>query len=752
MSASPGLDFETYSEAGMVYREDARKWVSLAGPGATKKGLELVGMHVYAQHPSTEIISLSYDLQDGVGKRWWAPFCPPPVELFDYIARGGVLSAFNAGFEFAIWYWVAYRKLGWPMLPLEQLDCSAARARAYGLPGQLGRASAVIGVALKDSALGRKVINRYSIPRNPTKADPRLRIQPYDDAPQCRDLYQYNGDDVDAEASVTAYCPPLSPAQREAWLTSERINLRGIPIDLETVEHCIAVLEQVTQIFTQELQRLTNGAVGSASEIAKIQEWLRTRGVFIYSMDDEAVTTALKGLDRTTHPSEYRVLQIRSALASAGVKKLYSFKYQAGADGRVRGCYVWHQAHTGRYASHGTQTHNMKSGGPVLHKCPACACLYLRAAVTSTCPVYGCGAHADNATPMEWDAEVAEFCIKQFATRNAGWCLQLFGDQVLEVMAGCTRAFLQTPPQSEFICSDYTAIEGVGVACLAGEQWRIDVFKSHGKIYEMCASKITGTPFEEYVEYKKRTGQHHPHRKPYGKVPELASGYQGWIGAWKAFGADEFMTDDQIKTAILAWRDASPAIVELWGGQYRKDPESWSFAPELYGLEGAWIWAYLHPGRPATYRYITYTFDPARDVMVCRLPSGRCLHYHRPALTQVPARGHGGPSWSITYWTDNSNPKKGPPGWVRVETYGGSLTENVTQAVCYDIFQHGMINVERAGYPVVLHTHDELGAEVPTGAGSIEEFEGLMVTLPAWCADWPIKAAGGWRGRRYRKE
>ena len=276
------------------------------------------------------------------------------------------------------------------------------------------------------------------------------------------------------------------------------------------------------------------------------------------------------------------------------------------------------------------------------------------------------------------------------------------------------------------ICSDYSAIEAVVLAQLAGEQWRIDVFNTHGKIYEMSAAKITGIPFDEIIDHKKRTGDHHPARGKIGKVAELASGYQGWVGAWKAFGADKHLSEDEIKSAVIAWRNESPAIVEFWRG-----------------LETAAHNAVMNPGHAYGYRDIAYKMSG--DVLYCRLPSGRFIIYHNPRL--VTADRFGKPVTKLTYMRNDSI-----YGWGRDDTYGGRLAENTVQAVSRDILAHAMPRLEAAGYKIVLHVHDEVAAEVPEGFGSVDELERIMGDLPAWAAGWPVRAAGGWRGVRYRKD
>jgi DNA polymerase len=210
------------------------------------------------------------------------------------------------------------------------------------------------------------------------------------------------------------------------------------------------------------------------------------------------------------------------------------------------------------------------------------------------------------------------------------------------------------------------------------------------------------------------------------------SGYQGGLGAWKKFGADKFMSDEQIKQAVQAWRRESPAIVKFW-----------------YAMEDNAIKAIQTPGHVFEYRGIG--FGVANDCLHIRLLSGRCLYYREPRL-QPDVTPWGREVQKISYMGWNSDYKKGPPGWMRLDTYGGHLTENVVQATARDILAHALVGLEHAGYRPVLHVHDEPCGEVPEGWGSVEEFEKIMTTLPSWAATWPIKATGGWRGKRYRKD
>ncbi len=302
--------------------------------------------------------------------------------------------------------------------------------------------------------------------------------------------------------------------------------------------------------------------------------------------------------------------------------------------------------------------------------------------------------------------------------RNLETLEHVFGD-ALDTISGCIRGLYIAAPGHDLICSDYSAIEAVVLAELAGERWRQEVFRTHGRIYEMSAAKITGVPMDE---------NRHPNRG-LGKLAELAGGSQGGVDAWKRFGADKFFDSDaEMLVAVKKWRRASPAIA----GDY----DAWGEWVDGFwkNLENAARSAIQNPGHPFIVRHITY--QVSEGTLYCRLPSGEFLTYHQPRLDSVIDK-YGRTNLEISFKGWNTNAMKGPVGWLRESTYGGKLAENVTQAVARDILAAALVRVENAGYPVVKHVHDEIVAEVPEGRGSIEELEALMVELPAWARGYP---------------
>ena len=1003
------IDFETYSEAGFIWNGSKYDMP----PNASKKGLPGVGIAVYAEHPSTEVLSCAYDLKDGKGKRLWTPIDPLPIDLMQHVFEGNLIEAWNCAFERWIWNYVCVPKYGWHPIRIEQMRDAMAKARAHALPGSLDPAGMVLDIKNKKLKDGMRLINKFSIPRTPTKADPRRRILPIDDPADQEKLHEYNLMDIAAEAEISSLIPDLSDDELAFWICDHRINDRGVQIDLPVVHAAIRIIESAYAKYNADLSTLTSGAVSAASEVARIKQWLMTYEIHVSSLDALNVRELLER--PALAPEVRRVLEIREAIGSAAVKKLYAMVNQSSSRGRLHELFVYHSARTGRAAGAGAQPQNLPNSGPDVWQCDSCG--KYRGPKLEICPWCGMGA----ATKREWCPRAVIDAVETIKSGSLQCVEWIWGD-ALATISGCLRGLFIAAPKHDLICSDYSAIEAVVLAELAGEEWRIDVFNTHGKIYEASAAAITGKTLDYYLEYKKETGSHHSDRK-LGKVAELAcftrdtqvltdrgyvdivdvlltdklwdgiewvthagivykgkkeiidldgvkitpshpvclgnswkeakllslnentlflalaigsenlplspyimtkstllarakklftqllfltykgervhgalnaqekklkrpilknilntpmfyqirntvdvwltgcvrqlrgvlafeisnltatevgeleyanhgktmranfcvmsllfrdgiilhskwivlmlteimkkvifvlypekkillikeksmifknestnlknvydivnagsrnrftiktnsghllvhnSGYGGWLGAWKQFGADShFASDDEIKQSILKWRHASPAIVEFWGGQEKK------WQPCFYGLEGAAILAVMNPGEIYSHQWITYQVH--NDILYCTLLSGRRLTYHRPRL-EPSERRPGTLSLSFEGW--NSNPMAGAMGWTRMWTYGGKLTENVVQATARDILAHAIVNLERAGYPVVLHVHDEIVAEVPEGVGSIDEFERIMSTMPEWASHWPVRAQGGWRAKRYGK-
>lgn len=743
----PSMDFETYSEAGFAIGETVK------GTGAGgKSGLPVVGTPVYAEHPSTEVLCLYYNMKDGKGIQAWMPGAPTPVDLLAHITNGGLVEAWNATFEWYIWNMVCTRRYGWPPLPLDQCRCAMAKSRRHSLPGSLDMAARVLGTPQKDKA-GKNLLQKLSRPHTPTKNRAEHRWTPATAWEDFVALYDYCRLDVIAEDNAAAHIPDLTPYELSTWQADQTINARGVQVDVDALDAALSILDQAERKYTLELAQLTQGAVGSVSEVAKFVEWTAAQGYAMPDMQKDTVETHLK---RSDVPANVRrALEIRATLGAANVKKLRTLKLQVSSDGRLRDQYKYCGAdRTGRWAAGGVQLQNITAKGPATCMCEGCGQIFGQTGSDIGCP--RCGSWMYHELP-EWTIEAVEQALFDIVhacrpfTNDFGplnYIERIWGDPIA-LLCGCLRGLFMAKDGHKLVCCDFSAIEAVAAACLSRCQWRIDVFSTPGAcIYTQSASKITGTPLYLYEQYKLEHNSHHPDRKKVGKIAELASGYGGWVNAWKAFGAS--MSDEEIKAAVLAWRDASPEIVEMWGGQYRWcGPGKWDYRPELFGLEGAVIQAILNPGK--CFSHIDITYGVRDDILFCRLPSGRFLHYHRPQLKEGTDKLDRGPCYRITFEGYNSNSAKGPIGWHRMDTFGGRLFENIVQAVSADIQGEAIKRLEAKGYPVVMHTHDEATAEIPEGFGSVEEMAAIMSERPSWAAWWPLKAAG-WQHKRYQKD
>ena len=726
MTPKVTIDFETYSEAGYT----------LLNGKVTGEGLSRVGVPAYAEHPSTDVLCLAYDLENEI--RLWVPhLSAPPKDLFRWVELGGAVEAHNIPFERWIWNSVCRKKYGFLPLPLEQQYCSLAKCRRFGVPPSLDEAAAVLGGEQKDKR-GKQLIQLLCRPNSWTKTRPYYRRQPWDHWDLYLELYEYCKQDVRTEKSVSLKVPDLTEYERRVWLTDQRINDRGVQIDTETLASSLSILSEFKPQANHRMAIATEGRVLSTDQSIAIAKWLTDNGAPTDSIKEEALTRLLEKDDLPEKCRE--VIKIRQSVAGANIRKLYTIRDQVSSDGRLRHQYVYCGAdQTGRWSSGGAQLQNLTSQGPKSYRCTHCGRVQGHA---DTCRECG----AEDLTPQDWD----DVAVTQAVTDIRSGDIWKFWPDIVDTMTGCLRALFIAKPGYKLVCCDFSSVEAMAAAELSGCPWRKEVFRTHGNIYAASASQATGTPLSEILDYKKQHGKHHPLRNGIGKVRELAGGYGGWIGAWKNFGADKyFNSDNEVKRDVLRWREKSPEIVEMWGGQFRQTgPRLSDGHPELYGLEGAAIWAIQNPNRSAHYRQIGYLYDGGS--LHCQLPSGRLIRYHRPKLIIQPGEWGRPPEYKITFWGFNTSTLKGKRGWICMETYGGRMFENTDQGTCGDIQAEALVRMEQEGWRPVMHTHDEGVAEVPVDGPDHTQLKQLFEVRPSWCRSWPIRA-DGWSGPRYKK-
>ncbi|WP_195509888.1 DNA polymerase [Clostridium tyrobutyricum] len=289
--------------------------------------------------------------------------------------------------------------------------------------------------------------------------------------------------------------------------------------------------------------------------------------------------------------------------------------------------------------------------------------------------------------------------------------LEILFDSIPDVLSQLIRTAFIPSNNSRFIVSDFSAIEARVIAWIAGEKWVIDTFKSSGKIYEMTASKMFGVPIEKIVK-----GNPEYELRQKGKVATLACGYQGSSGALIAMGAVKMgLKEDELPEIVTAWRKSNSNIVKLWRKIETaaiKSVDEKKVVKMQYGLE----------------------FSCRGGVLFIKLPSGRSLAYVRPRI-ETDVRFN---KPKLTY----EGIEQGTKQWGRLNTYGGKLTENIVQAIARDCLAEAMLRLDRAGYKIVFHVHDEVILDVPNGFGSLNEVNKIMGEPIEWAPGLPLKADG----------
>ncbi len=653
--------------------------------------LAKVGAYAYAEHPSTEILCMAWAIGDAEPQVWTRSFRDAPDvfrhlpnALIDHIANGGRVRAWNAGFERALWSAVCVGRFGFPEIPLGQWVDAMAVAAVAGYPLSLDKAAAALGLAEQKDAVGRRIMLKFCKPLPKRKSDAPGTIRWADDPAEFAALMAYCAQDVRTERAICKALPELTEEQQATWELTQRINDRGLPLDVAAIATVQRYLDEARRWWAIQLQAATGGTVtlDDLTATARLKDYLTVCGIPVADMT-KATVSAL--LERDDLPDAARlVLQGRASVGRSSTAKLDAMAACVNADGRVRGTLCYHGAHTGRWAGRLVQPQNMPS-------------------------------------------EAVEDVDEVLADMSAGVSVDLFrslwGDP-FDAAAGMVRGMIAAPAGRALAVADYSAIEARVLAWLAGEEWRLEVFRTHGKIYEASASVMFGIPLDAISKT-------HPARKK-GKISELALGYQGGAGALKAMGAIEMgLTEDELPGLVAAWRAANPAIVSYW-----RDVEQ-----AARGAARDHLTAF--PAGSAGRIVFKVSILKGLQVLRCRLPSGRILNYPEPKI--VVRDGPYGPRECLSYLGVNSITHQ----WVRIETWGGRLVENIVQAVSYDLMVHGLKTAKAAGFDLLLTVHDEAVAEVPEGS-TAEALEKALATLPAWARGLPFDAEG-YVSRRYRK-
>jgi DNA polymerase len=652
------------------------------------------GSYRYILDPSFEILLFAYSL-DGM-----------PVEVID-VASGQVIPlwlknalknplyikhAYNAAFE-----WFALSKyLGW--LPPDQWRDTMLHALYCGYPASLDAAGSAMGLPedKKKLTTGKALIRYFCVPCKPSNANGnRTRNLPRHDPAKWALFKEYNGQDVVTEMEIdhrlSAF--PVPAFVQKQWETDLMMNARGVAADMEMVSGALVIGATVKSQLMAEARQLSG--LDNPNSIKQLARWLTEAtdsDAEITSVTKETVATMLK---QPQPANVQRMLEIRQELGKTSTKKYDALETCIADDGRVRGLLQFYGANrTGRWAGRLVQVQNLPR--------------------TYTHPL-----------------PPARQLVKD---RNIDGLRLMYGS-INDTLSQLIRTAFVATPGNVLIDADFSAIEARVISWLAGQEWRLEVFRTHGKIYEASASQMFHVPIE-----KIKKGNPEYALRQRGKVAELALGYQGGVSAMRRMDTGhnlDDLSDDEVKGIVDRWRETNSMIRDLWnivdsaavtvitnGGAQTIRSETTdaviTLACELDVITGT--------------RYMTIL-----------LPSGRKLYYPSP---EIGVNRWGNPS--VSYMGQNQTTKR----WERVETYGGKLVENIVQAIARDCLAIAIENLEAQGLHVVFHIHDEVVIDTPAWADEdtmLDTVTKIMTKPIPWAQMLPLNA-DGWVDKYFKKD
>lgn len=647
--------------------------------------LKKCGVHRYVESPDFEILLFGFKWGDGQAH---VIDLAQGEQLPDHILAALddpkiLKTAYNAAFELAC----LSRHLG-RRLDETQWRCTSVHALYLGLPGNLGDVGKVIGLApdKQKSSIGWSLIRYFCIPCKPTKKNgERTRNLPHHDLAKWQLFKDYCAQDVESEHAISERLARFQVPDIEwkLWHLDQRMMNLGVLVDRELVEaaiECDTIFKQ--RLLTEAIQ-LTG--LGNPNSRNQLLAWLQEEE------DDDTITdltkkTVPKVLEATDSDVVRRVLELRQQLAKTSVSKYHAMARAVCSDGAVRGLTRFYGANrTGRWAGQIVQVQNLVSN-------------------------------------KLKDLDLARNLLK---ARDYDTLELLFGN-VPDTLSQLIRTAFVARPLCRLIPVDFSAIEARVIAWLAWCEWRLEVFQTHGKIYEASAEQMFKLP-------KGSVTKKSPYRQK-GKISELALGYQGGAGALKTMGALEMgLSEEELEPIKVAWREANPEIVDLWYSCERaaKDAVRNKTSVVLPVAAGRAKIAFIYES----------------GFLFIQLPSGRRLAYVKPRIeaedlyreTSAGGRYVVASAGSLTYEGLDQKTKQ----WTRLATYGGKLVENITQAVARDCLRESMLALDAEDFPQLFTVHDEIVLEAHlASAHTLEQAEEIMGRPIPWAPGLPLRGDG----------
>jgi DNA polymerase len=477
--------------------------------------LKAVGAWKYSAHASTDVWCCAYTVDDGP-IQLWIPGDPVPMEFVEAARNPDwLVAAFNDHFERLIERHIMAPRYGWPTIPIERHRCLQASALALALPASLSGVAQALQLDQSKDVGRRRIMLQMARPRKPRAGEDPVGLYWFDDAERRAHLYAYAKQDVATERALYHRIGFLPPDEQDHWILDARINDRGIHLDRKLLDAAIQIADAAQREIDEELLRITDGAISSINQTAKMLGWLAANGCPILNLQK---STLQKALSRTQLlQAARRVIELRLDGAHAAALKLQTMRNWIADDGRARGCFRYHGASPGRFTSLGIQMQNLKR-------------------------------------PSVKDLGAAIEAVAKGDLSN----LRSRYPQPMSVIGDIARSLVCAPPGHRLIVADFSGIESRLTAWVSGQQSKLDQWATFDR---------TGNPQDEpyFITGHKIFGLPKAQAREPGKTGDLAFGYMGGQGAWQKLALrGDTSNDSEIKRRQRAWRLAHPHTMRFW--------------------------------------------------------------------------------------------------------------------------------------------------------------------------------------------
>lgn len=678
------------------------------------------GVHAYVRDPHFCITVVTWAVNDEPVRLWLPQSEPAPKRLVSAVQAGEMLAIHNSAFDRRV---INEALLFGSVLPASQIHDTMVQAMAHGLPGGLEALGSVFGLSEDKAKIadGKRLIQVFCTPRKDKKT---IEFHSADTLPaEWVKFCEYAIRDVETMRNIHRRLPTINYPKLEhsLWVLDQRINDRGIPVDIDLAEAAIREAAAEKTRLNASTNSATGGEVTAATQRDKLLMHLaHEHDIWLPDLKTSTLEARLEDEDLPTDIAELIALRLQSSQNSAAK---YARVMQVQTDGRIRDTMQMYGAsRTGRDAGRVFQPQNLKR-------------------------------------PTMWhglEGEELSSAIESDVQSIKDGSISLdYGNRTMEVLGNCVRGVIKAPEGRKLVIADLSNIEGRSLVWLSGEEWKLKYFRQYDTNviafdnYVAAYAKAFNIQMQDVTKSQRQIG----------KVMELGLGYGGGVAAFVTFANVYHMCIQSLAEAT--WEAGDTSHLEECKSKYDWATENgyhaglseFQYAACEY-LKQKWreahpatvaFWSELEINFKLTIKHPNETFDVRHiafrrngDWLYIRLPSGRCLTYLKPKFENN----------QLTFMGQDAFTKS----FRRIKTYSGKLAENVTSGTARDIMFHRMPDIEDAGYGIVLRVHDELVCETPdTSEYTHTHLAELMSRGFVWSDGLPL-AATGFETHRYRKD